>query len=443
MGHGSALQSSKPPLSSSLSGSSSHDCSQLYPKATAISFSFYEAAGNDSNDMNGKVLNASTSSAPKVSDVTGESTVQNWSPPIQVMEKPGDFNFNRISSTSDPPTRDSFSFETWSHNKGTNGTHSKLEGVLNASFRSDACASKTSDVTHESELQNESPTIQIMEMPGDFETNENPSSISMSKSTAWSNTSNGSLFSIDIGPHSIDIGPHSFSTDVIPMTDGDSYKSGELDTHEDLVRYRQMPLAPKGAEYNEETPANREGAGNTPRITSISVGPIKNGANQHAVPLRTGANASSHLVGTRPSNKSVDLQMTKKSEPTGCKCCCAGFTRDSCFCSSPSQCIISSGAWLRGRSCCCKWFSGLSFSCECLRCFCKQPKCKWCCSGWPSLNCCCFCKSITCPCSYFKCPSWKICHFRCSFCCGWNCFAKNSSIDNLAKDGGRITRVAA
>ncbi|XP_019165942.1 PREDICTED: uncharacterized protein LOC109161858 [Ipomoea nil] len=408
MGNGSELQSSKPPRSSSLSGgSSSHDCSQLYPKATASSFSFYEA-GNDSNDKNGKVLNASTSSAPTVSDGTGEYMVQNWSPtqspPIQVMEKPGDFDFNGISSTSDLPTQQSFSFGTLSDNKDTNGTHSKME-----SFSSDA--SKTSEVTREPEVQNESPThspsIQVMEMPGDFETNENPSSISMSKSTAWSNTSNGSLFSIDIGPNS-------FSTDGNPTTDGDSYKSGELDTHGDLARYKQMPLGPEGAEYNKETPANRLGAGSTR---------IKNGANQHAVPLRAGENAPSHLVGTRTSNKPVDLQMTKKSEPTGRKCCCAGFTCDSCFCSSPSQC-----AWLSCRGCCCKWFSGLSFSCESLR-------CKGCCSRWP----------ITCLCSYLKCPSWKSCHFPCSFCCTWNCCAKNSrsSIDNLAKDGGRITRVAA
>lgn len=306
MDHGSELESSKPPHSSSSLGSSSHGFSQLDQKAAAASFKFNEA-GNDSNDMDGKVLNASMSSAPKVSDVTDESMLQNWSPtqspPIQVMEKPGDFDSNIISSSA-PSLPDTFSFKTLSDNKDTNGDHSKL-GVLNTSISS---ASKISDVTYESELQNvsptHSPTIQVMEMPRGFETKGNPSSISTCKccTTEGSNVSHGSLFSIDIGVHS-------FSTDAILMMGGDSDYSGELDTHEKLVRHRHRSLAQKGGENNNEAQGNGIGAGNTPRTTCICVEPIKNGVDNHVVPLGAGENAPSYLIETRTSNKSVDLQM--------------------------------------------------------------------------------------------------------------------------------------
>ncbi|KAL2546627.1 uncharacterized protein Fot_15860 [Forsythia ovata] len=108
---------------------------------------------------------------------------------------------------------------------------------LEESFsKSPGSTAQVSDVTHESFLPNislkQSPPIQVMERPGDFDPHRIPPSVFAIPSTPmeWSETSNDSLFSIRIGNNNS-------SRDQVSRISGDLYRSGELSKSGEILEY--------------------------------------------------------------------------------------------------------------------------------------------------------------------------------------------------------------
>ncbi|KAI3467243.1 hypothetical protein Pfo_023906 [Paulownia fortunei] len=444
IGHGSAKNSdSSDTVSSSSSNSSSDDFFQVnpqilpkfrvqnnIPKPIGGTKLFYK---NDEIDVSSEALyrleesiNESLESTSQFSDVTHESLVPHMSPtlspPIQVMERPGDFDPNRIPasifSRSSTPTE-------WS--VASNDSLFSIR-IGNSSFSRDHASKMGVDLYKSEELPKSRELFKSGELcqSGEpFKSGELCQSGEPYKSVELSQS--GELYkSVELDQSR------------------EHLKASDLKWSGELIRLRQTSPTTKGVEPNKSLHmAKTIGEDVNPEETGIVDEPINDVPKalmniQVDTNIRESGDSSSsnqHLDKSETSIPSFALPIKKRSSCPLCHCpdCCQAF----CCCKWPSCCCRWSACsckWIRWVGCSFTWFIWPSCSRNCLSwqsccfkwpsCQCKCPTWSSCCCKWPSCRCkcptwsSCCCKWASCHC---KCPSWSSCCCKCpswpSCCC--------------------------
>ncbi|XP_075522202.1 uncharacterized protein LOC142555286 [Primulina tabacum] len=343
--------------------------------------------------------------------------------------------------------------------------------------------SRFSDITHESLLPQMSPTqspfIQVMERPGNFDPGRIPSSI-FSKPLSpmeWSVASNESLFSIHIGNHSFRGRASKMGKDMYrsgellkseePFNSKQIYQSGELYMSEELYQSEEPFKSgdPKrtselsGSELNFSASKEVQPDENIDMEKNLSQNwkpgakgaidvPVISEAHIDQGGINLGEPKDSFSTNQLPDRSEAIVQsnsFTKKKKSACSFCHCSNCRRLFCSCSWPSCSYKWSDFSCEWWSCCsCRSFGCPSCSNSCLNCpschwkscwpscICKCPSCPSCHCKVPTFSSCCWCSSW--PSCCCNCPSWPSCKCHCLdsswlCCCCWS-KPKTSSLDS-------------
>ncbi|XP_073134692.1 uncharacterized protein [Henckelia pumila] len=332
-----------------------------------------------------------------------------------------------------------------------------------------------SDITHESLLPKISPTqspfIQVMERPGNFDPGRIPSSI-FSKPLSpmeWSVASNESLFSIHIGNHSFRGHASMMGKDLYksgelvkseePFNSKQIYQSGELCMSEELYQSKESFKSsdPKrtselsGSELNSSAckEVQPDKNGDMEKDLSQNWKPRADGTIDTPVPVISKAQINEGGINLGEPKDSVSAnRFTDRNEAivqsiafpkkkSACSLChCSHCRRLFCSCNWPSCSCKWSDFSCKWWSCCsCTSLGCPSCSNSCLKCsschwpscICKCPSCSTC--QFPTFSSCCWCSS------WPSCPSWPSCKCHCLdcswlCCCCWKSKPKTSSLDS-------------